>query len=81
MNESIDSAHVNWAGDDGSSQSEVISQSINASGFTIITGGITLTEGVTYSITSQLFDVAHNRTAMLLEYWCGSNKPIHFKCI
>ena len=63
VNESIDSAHVNWAGDDGSSQSEVISQSINSSGYTTITGGITLTEGVTYTITSQLFDNAHNRAS------------------
>ena len=63
VNESVDSAHVNWAGDDGSSQSEVISQSINASGYTTITGGITLTEGVTYTVTSQLFDNAHNRAA------------------
>ena len=63
VNESVDSLHVNWAGDDGSSQSEVISQSINSSGYTTITGGITLTEGVTYSITSQLFDNAHNRAA------------------
>jgi hypothetical protein len=63
VNESVDSAHVNWAGDDNSSQDEVITQAINSNGSTTITGGITLTEGVTYSITSQLFDVAHNRTS------------------
>lgn len=62
-NESIDSVHVNWSGDDNSSQDEVITQAINVDGYTTVTGGAALTEGVTYSVTLQLFDNAHNRAA------------------
>ena len=58
--ETTDSLRALWSGDDGSSQAEVISQSIDI-GWNTITGGITLTEGVTYSLNVQIFDNAHNR--------------------
>jgi len=58
--EPTDSLRVLWSGDDGSSQAEVISQSIDL-GYNTITGSITLTEGVTYSYNVQIFDNAHNR--------------------
>ena len=62
--EATDSLIVIWIGDDGSTQNEVITTSLNQNQWNYLdANNITLTEGVVYSCQVQIFDNAHNRSS------------------